>query len=110
MKKQFYSHLVRIETIAMRLQYLDLSEEERAHLLGLIDSSLHHAILDAVLSELSEKDKKKFLEHMTSEDNEKLWKFLNDRVNNIEEKIKNTAESLTKKIHTDIDEAHKHRA
>lgn len=104
MKKKFYSHLVQIETIAMRLQYMDLSDEERTHLLGLIDSSLHHAVLDAVLSELTEKDKKRFLEHMNSEDNEKLWKFLNEKVDNIEDKIKQTAESLTKELHKDIDE------
>jgi hypothetical protein len=107
MKKQFYSHLIQIETIAMRLQYMDLSEEERTHLLGLIDSSLHHAVLDAVLSELSEKDKKRFLEHMTGNDHDKLWRFLNDKVDNIEDKIKQTAESLTKRLHEDIDEARK---
>lgn len=97
--------MVEIETIAMRLQYLDLSEEERTHLLGLIDSSLHHAILDAVLSELSEKDKKRFLEHVGTEEHDKLWKFLNEKVDNIEEKIKKTADSLTKELHKDIDEA-----
>lgn len=94
-----------METIALRLQYLDMSDEERAHLLGLIDSSLHHAILDAVLSELSETDKKKFLEHVATEEHDKLWEFLNKKVDNIEDKIKDTAEKLTEELHKDIDEA-----
>ena len=105
MKKHFYSHLIKTETIAVRLQYLDLSDEERAHLLGLIDSSLHHAILDAVLSELSEQDKKKFLEHLSTGKHDRLWDFLNGRVDNIEDKIKKAADDLSEKLHKDIDEA-----
>lgn len=105
MKKQFYSHIVSTDSVAVRLSYLDLSEEERAHLLGIIDSSLHHAILDAVLSELSERDKKKFLEHVATGRHDDLWKFLNERVDKIEEKIKNVADSLSDELHKDIDEA-----
>ena len=106
-RKHFYSHLVKTETIAVRLSYLDMSDEERAHLLGLIDSSLHHAILDAVLSELSEQDKKKFLEHLGTGKHDRLWEFLNGKVDNIEEKIKKTADDLSDAIHKDIDEAKK---
>lgn len=107
MKKHFYSHIVKTDSIALRLQYLDLTEEERVHLLGLIDSSLHHAILDAVLSELPEQDKKKFLEHLTHYHHDDLWKFLNARVDNIEEKIKKVADSLHEELHNDINESKK---
>ena len=105
MNKYFYSHLVDTETIAVRLQYLDLSDEERAHLLGLIDSTLHHAILDAVLSELSERDKKKFLEHLSTGKHDRLWGFLNGKVDNIEDKVKKAADDLSDELHKDIDEA-----
>ena len=105
MKKHFYSHLITTDTIAVRLSYLDMSDEERAHLLGLIDSSLHHAILDAVLSELSEQDKKKFLEHLSTGKHDGLWDFLNGKVDNIEEKIKKTADDLSDELHKDIEEA-----
>lgn len=79
-----------------------MSEEERVHLVSIIDSSLHHTILDAILSELSEEDKKKFLEHVASDDHDKIWKHLNEKVEDIEGKIKKIAESLKKDLHEDI--------
>ena len=65
MKKYFYSHIVDIESIIGELDGLDLSENERTHLITLFDSSIHHAVLDAILSELSGEDKKLFLRHLS---------------------------------------------
>lgn len=107
MRKYFYSHLVETDSIVTALDGLSLTEEEKIHLIGIIDSSLHHAVLDAVLSELSENDKKVFLEHMMEEENEKIWKFLNSKVDNIEEKIKKTAADLKEELHKDIKEVKK---
>jgi len=64
--------------------------------------SLHHAVLDAVLSELSEKDKKIFLENLSSEDHNTTWKHLKESIQNVEEKIKKTAELLKKDLQKDI--------
>lgn len=103
----FYSHLIKTDSLVVALNELELSDEEKSRLVGIIDSSLHHAILDAVLSELSEKDKEKFLQHVVNEDNEKVWKFLNEKVDNIEGKIKKTADELTAELHKDIKEVKK---
>ncbi len=84
---------------------MDLSQKEKTHLAHLLDSTLHHTILDAVLSELSEEDKKKFMEHLSREENDKIWELLNSKVDNIEEKIKKTAEELKREMHKDIKEA-----
>jgi len=105
MKKQFYKDLVKTESLVIKINQLDLMEQEKVHLIALIDSSLHHSILDAVLSELSEGDKKLFLKHLADEEHDEVWKFLNNKVDNIEEKIKKTAEDLTEKLHADIEEA-----
>lgn len=105
--KYFYSNLVQTESLIVALNDLELTEEQKIHLIGIIDSSLHHAILDAVLSELSEKDKKTFLEHMTEEDNDKIWKFLSGKIEHIEEKIKKAAEDLKTELHRDIKETKK---
>ncbi len=102
MKKHFYSHLVETESLIVSLDAMDLSEKEKAHILSLIDSSLHHTVLDAILSELSEKDKKEFLEHVVNDDHAKIWHYLNEKVDNIEEKIKKTAADLKQQIHQDI--------
>lgn len=103
--KHFYSHLIEIESIVIELDKMDLTKEQKIHLAGLIDSSLHHTILDAVLSELASSDKKAFLKHLEENDHAKIWQFLNDRIDKIEEKIKKTAYDLKKELHEDIKEA-----
>lgn len=100
--KQFYSHLVEIESVIVELDKMDLTEEQKVHLAGLIDSSLHHTVLDAVLSELSNADKKVFLQSFKEDDHGKIWQFLNEKVDNIEDKIKKAAEDLVKEMREDI--------
>lgn len=103
----FYSHLIEIESIIVELDKLDLSNEQKHHLAGLIDSSLHHTVLDAVLSELSPQDKKVFINYLREDDHSKIWKFLNEKLENIEEKIKKAADGLKKELHKDLAEAKK---
>ncbi len=105
MKKYFYAHLIEIESVTSELDKLDLSEEQKVHLTGLIDSSLHHTILDAVLSELTPADKRVFLNHLQDSDHGKIWNFLNEKVDNIEEKIKKAAHDLKTELHDDLKEA-----
>lgn len=105
--KQFYSHLIEIESITLELDKLDLSEDQKYYLASLVDSSLHHQVLDAVLSELSDSDKRVFLQHLNEDDHDKIWKFLNEKVDNIEEKIKNAAEDLKRQLHDDLKKAKK---
>ena len=45
--------------------------------------------------------------HLASENHDKVWKFLNQKVENIEEKIKKTADELKKELHKDIKEVKK---
>ena len=105
--KQWYSHLVEIESIIIELDQMDLSHEEKLHLAKLVDSSLHHTVLDAVLSELSDSDKRKFVSHLNENDHDKIWKFLNEKVDNVEVKIKKVAEQLKKELAKDLKEAKK---
>lgn len=106
MSNLFYSHLIEIDSIIFELDKMDLSNEEKSHLTALIDSSLHHTILDAILSELSESDKRAFLVKLAHEDNLKVWGFLNQKVDKIETKIKEAANMLKKELHEDIKKAH----
>lgn len=103
--KYFFSHLIEIESVTSELDKLDLSDKEKEHLAKLLDSSLHHTILDAILSELSEEDKRVFLRYVHEDDHEKIWKFLTDKIDNIEEKIKKAADDLKMELHKDLKEA-----
>lgn len=108
--KQFYSHLIEIESIIISLDKMDLSKEEKLHLSQLVDSSLHHTILDAILSQLSDKDKVVFINHLKADDHDKIWKFLNEKVSGVEDKIKKAADDLKSQLHKDIREAVKQKS
>lgn len=105
MTKQFYTHLVDIESVIIELDKLDLNDKQKVHLTALIDSTLHHHILDTVLSELSDEDKHIFLDHVSKREHDKVWELLNRKVDKIEDKIKEAADELKKEIHKDIKEA-----
>lgn len=103
-KKYFYTHIIDTSTLSLELGSMDLTPQERMHLISLMDSNIHHEILDLILSELKPIDKKTFLTHLASENHDKVWKLLNEKVENIEEKIKKTADELKKELHKDIKE------
>lgn len=103
----FYSHLIEIESVITQLDQMDLSKEEKLHLANLIDNTLHHSILDAIFSELSEKDKQIFVSHLQEGKKDIIWKFLNEKVDKMEDKIKKTAADLIIKLHKDISEVKK---
>lgn len=107
MKKHFYTSVIETSSISLAIADMDMSNDERKHLLSLVEDNLHHAILDAVLSELSDKDKEEFVKLFAEGDDEKVWKLLRERVENIEEKIKNTADALKKELHKDIEDSKK---
>lgn len=104
-KKHFYSHIVETTELSLSLGEMHLSQEERVHLISLIESSLHHVVLDAILSELSEKDKRIFLSHLNSNNHDKIWEHLNKTVTGIEDKIRNAADKLKKDMKKDIENA-----
>lgn len=101
-QKYFYSHIVETSIISLELGKMDLAPSERVHLVSLVESQLHHAILDIVLSELSEEDKKIFLQHLSLDNHDKIWGHLKSKIKNIEEKIKKAAEELKRELHQDI--------
>lgn len=100
--KNFYTHLVEIESLVVELDELELTPTQKLHLSSIIDSSLHHAIIDAVLSELSNEDKILFLKYLGENNHDRIWKFLDERATNIEGKIKSTADELKKELREDI--------
>lgn len=107
MKTHFYSHIVETSSLSLALADMDLTKEERKHLVDLAQDNLHHAILDVVLSELSEKDKQEFLKLLARDEQDKIWKLLINSIDHIEDKIKKTAENLKRELHKDIEETYK---
>lgn len=105
--KQWYSHLVKIETIIIELDTMNLSKEEKKHLAQLVDSNMHHTILNAILSHLNEADKRVLIMYLNEGNHDKIWKFLNQKIDNVEDKIKKVAQDLKHELHKDLKEAKK---
>lgn len=104
-KGKFYAHLVNMEEVLIELDTLDLSVDEKHHLGQLLDSNLHHTVLDAILEELSDADKEIFLRLINSNQHDKIWEHLNGKVTDVEEKIKKSAKEITTQMHKDIKDA-----
>lgn len=105
--RYFFTDLIEIESIIIELDKMNLSKEEKMHLSSLLDTSLHHTILDAIFSQLNEEDKKTFAAHLESNEHDRIWKFLNEKIDKVEDRIKAAAEELKSKMHQDLKEAKK---
>jgi hypothetical protein len=101
-QKHFYSHLITLDSLHMELSTLQLDPKEKEELVSIAEVNVHHVVLDSVLSELSEPEKKQFLLHLTKEKHEDIWKLLKEKNINIEEKIKNIVENMLESLNNDI--------
>jgi hypothetical protein len=105
MKRFFYHDIVDIEWIGEALDMLSLSKEEKEELAKMAHLHLHEAILDTILSELSERDKKVFLANMHYDSSEKTWKHLNANIDKVEDKIIKISEDLKAELKKDLADA-----
>lgn len=100
--RYFYSYLIDVDSLLFDLASLTLSESEKKELLELAHIHVHQAVMDAILSQLKDPDKKRFLELIATSDDEKIWSHLNKKVEKIEEKITNAADSVKAELREDI--------
>lgn len=91
-----------MESLNIELHKIELSEDEKHHLVLLMDSNIHQTVLNVVLSELQGNDKKIFLRHLSSGNHDKVWAHLKEKIEDVENKIKKAADELIKELHEDI--------
>ncbi len=103
--KHFYHTLVETTDITVELADLDLSPEERIHLLSLIDANIHSTVINITLSNLDEENKKIFLKNLTQENHEKTWEHLKTKSKNLEKQIIDAVEKLKQEFKEDIKNA-----
>lgn len=103
--KNFYSHLIEIESLTIELDKIELEEHQKYELAGLIDSNIHNVVMDAIFSKLSDKDKENFAKIASSKDHKKIWEFLKSKTGDVEDEIKKAAADIKEKLHKDIQEA-----
>jgi hypothetical protein len=105
--KYFYSSLVETTEISLELGEIELSPDERVHLISLVQANIHSVVIDTVLSSLPNEEKKVFLKNLVSQNHEKTWDHLKNNVSNIEEKIKSSIEEVKRQLQKDIKLARK---
>ena len=102
MKQHFYTHIIEIDSVYTVLDLTNMNKKERDELMVIIEATVHHVVVDTVLSELSEDDKRIFLKHLATDDHESLWKHLNSNLKNIESKILKSVNKVKKDFQKDI--------
>ncbi|MCA9371580.1 hypothetical protein KC726_01655 [Candidatus Woesebacteria bacterium] len=102
MHKHFYTHLLQIDSIIIPLDTMELLPEEKNELLVLIETQVHHVVIDTVLSELSEEHKRIFLANLEEDNHETIWKHLKEQIEEVETKIQQAVHTLQQTLHQDM--------
>ena len=102
MKNYFYAHLVDMSDISRELDILEIYDAEKNELILMIESTIHHKVVDVILTELSEDHKIIFLQHIKHDDHKKVWALLKDLIKNPEKKILKEIKTLKKEFIRDI--------
>jgi hypothetical protein len=105
--KHFYSHLIEIHEIYFSISEMELSDVERGHLLSLAEANIHATVVNTVLPNLSEADKKVFLKNLVANNHEETWKHLQRKMHNAKEQISQSLKDLKKELLQDIEDAKK---
>ncbi|MDO8499027.1 MAG: hypothetical protein Q7S44_04550 [bacterium] len=102
----FYSHLIKIETLVLKLEVLGLENKHNRHLTSLVDDTIHQAVLERVLSKLPKEKRRDFLVLVAqNRDTMEVMTFLNGKIDNVEKEIMEVAEEVMKEFLADIEEA-----
>jgi len=104
MKKHFYTHLITLEDLHAEIALLPMPVAEKEELVIIIHETIHHVVVDTMLSEFDEEDKHVFLHHITQDNHDDIWVLLNTKVKDAEEKITQAVYLLKKELLNDITE------
>jgi len=99
MKKIFWEEIVQIREIAVTINKKELKEGEKLVLLQEVYETFHMRVVDTVLTNLPEEKHPNFLDKLAEKPSSpKILQFLKDEIEDIEEKIKQTADNFKKEI------------
>lgn len=104
MSKIFYDHLVDVEEITRGLKKYVLQKEEYDELLQIADETLHHHVLNVILTHLPKEKHEIFLENFYAAPHDpKLLDFLkNEGLVEIESKIQSEVKKVKEEILAEI--------
>lgn len=100
--KHFYSHLVESTHLTLEIANLEVDNNQRVHLLSLVEANIHTTVVSTVLSNLKPEDKKIFLKNLSEENHEKTWQHISSRLTNAKDLIEKAINDVTKELLEDV--------
>lgn len=109
MSKLFYDHLIEFEEIEIELTNLKLAGQEKEEIHTLVEETIHYRVARRILDYLPVEHHQEFLERFHEAPyHEDLLTFLKEKVENIEELIKEEISTLKKELLADLKASKKH--
>lgn len=103
MSKLFYDHLIEFEEIEIELTNLKLAGQEKEEIHQMIEESVHYRVMRRILDHLPAEHHQEFLDRFHQAPyHEDLLTFLKEKVENIEELIKEEISFLKKELLSDL--------
>lgn len=102
MIRHFYSHIIETDSIVLELETLDISKNEKHHLIEIMESSIHLSVMDSILSELPKEHRKAFLSHVNDKKHEQAWKLIDSTIKDVRNLILKSAGRVKKELLEDI--------
>lgn len=96
--KSFYQNFVNLELFHQEFDRLGLSPEEREELFKILEEIYVQRLIDRVLDELPNEEKKKFMKILIKKAELDMIEFLREKVEDVENKLKKEVETLTAEL------------
>ena len=103
MSRIFYDHLIILNSLELKITDLGLGPEEKEALNQLVEETVHFRLMTRILDSLPREHHEEFLDffHQAPHE-ERLLKYLQEKIENIEDIIKKEIEDLEKSLLLEI--------
>lgn len=99
--------LLNQDSLLHELGLNDFDSKQQSELFGLMMDILEVKVLDAVLSELSEEEKKEFTIILLGESTDEARKYLDKRIKNLDSKLDDVVKAFKQELVEDVESAKK---
>ena len=97
--KFLFEEVIEIPDVNSKVSELEVSDEEKAYLLEVARSTIHHKVLDALLCDCDNDEKVYVLETIAiGNDNRTTLEVLKEKISDLEEKIINAVKDAEKEL------------
>lgn len=101
-QKNFYDHLVKVESLTIQVNRLDLNPSQKKRVNGLIKSSVHYTLVNTLMSDVPEKERPRAIKTLNSGNYNELWSVFDTKKARVEGNLRKAFENLSREILRDL--------